>query len=593
MDIEKLATSAVIKSISMTEVLSPFINDGDKEPSWDGNVYIYRDKKKSKDGIRRVPVQVKGKKIKCVPPKKSPKFSVSITDLDNWLNDGGIILFVVLIGESGTNTAIYYSSLLPVQIRCLKSHAQGKKSLSVQLEAFPSDNNKKVEILANFYNDMKKQTSFANVPLHTIEELEKEGSLESISVSIITYGKHCDWQDVALYLLQHKVCTYADVKGLPIPQPLPATHRMENIDMDIPEPIKIKGKIFYTKIHFAGCEEEQDLYIGKSMTIQTIPKKNKQVIKFKLSGNLRDYIRDSEFVIAFIENQKMTIGRRIYLADDFGDFDVEVIKRNLSYYKEVRKMLDLLGVKGDLNCENLTEQDRNNLYIFTNAVVHENEIGFPCNTNEAIYGRFRIANLVLLIWANKVSDKGYRLQSFFSDQKRAWFYHYDEKNGKMCYATQYLLLKKNDFIDAANIDYGKMVDTLSNDAFLIDAAQIYFLMQEMLNAYDEQDKKDEELFETAERYCEWLIENDKEETDIMTLNRLQVIRRKREFGSNEVQILQELGKENHDFPVRCGANILLGEMESAQECFDKMDDKDKDEFIESPICHFGKPNYKS
>lgn len=46
MDIEKLATSAVVESISMTDVLSPFINDGDKEPSWDGNIYIYEDKKK-------------------------------------------------------------------------------------------------------------------------------------------------------------------------------------------------------------------------------------------------------------------------------------------------------------------------------------------------------------------------------------------------------------------------------------------------------------------------------------------------------------------------------------------------------------------
>ena len=35
MEIEKLATSAVKESISLTDVLSPFINDGDKEPSWD------------------------------------------------------------------------------------------------------------------------------------------------------------------------------------------------------------------------------------------------------------------------------------------------------------------------------------------------------------------------------------------------------------------------------------------------------------------------------------------------------------------------------------------------------------------------------
>ena len=52
MNIEKLATSAVIESISLTDVLDPFVNDGDKEPSWDGNVYIYADKRKTKKGIK-------------------------------------------------------------------------------------------------------------------------------------------------------------------------------------------------------------------------------------------------------------------------------------------------------------------------------------------------------------------------------------------------------------------------------------------------------------------------------------------------------------------------------------------------------------
>lgn len=67
MNIEKLATSAVEESISKTDVLDPFVNDGDKEPSWDGNVYIYADKHKTKKGIKKVPVQVKGEVRKKLP----------------------------------------------------------------------------------------------------------------------------------------------------------------------------------------------------------------------------------------------------------------------------------------------------------------------------------------------------------------------------------------------------------------------------------------------------------------------------------------------------------------------------------------------
>lgn len=48
MDIEKLATSAVTGYISKTDYLSPFINEGDKEPSWDGNIYVFNNSSRSK-----------------------------------------------------------------------------------------------------------------------------------------------------------------------------------------------------------------------------------------------------------------------------------------------------------------------------------------------------------------------------------------------------------------------------------------------------------------------------------------------------------------------------------------------------------------
>ena len=48
MDLEKIATASVKTSISITDELSSFINEGDKEPSWDGNIYIYANKDKRK-----------------------------------------------------------------------------------------------------------------------------------------------------------------------------------------------------------------------------------------------------------------------------------------------------------------------------------------------------------------------------------------------------------------------------------------------------------------------------------------------------------------------------------------------------------------
>ena len=109
MDLEKIATSSVAMSISATDVLSPFINEGDKEPSWDGNVYIYSNKDKKKEGIKKVPVQVKGKQQDDFS-KEMIKYPVTVIDLENYLNDDGVVFFVVYIGKNGVDTKIYYSN---------------------------------------------------------------------------------------------------------------------------------------------------------------------------------------------------------------------------------------------------------------------------------------------------------------------------------------------------------------------------------------------------------------------------------------------------------------------------------------------------
>ena len=82
MDSEKIATNHVELAISKTGHLVSHINSNDKEPSWDGDVEVY---KKSghvhakADLILKVPVQVKGH-IKPNLKKKSIKYSIQYSD---------------------------------------------------------------------------------------------------------------------------------------------------------------------------------------------------------------------------------------------------------------------------------------------------------------------------------------------------------------------------------------------------------------------------------------------------------------------------------------------------------------------------------
>lgn len=587
MDTEKLATSAVVDSISLTDILSAFINEGDKEPSFDGSIYIHADARKTKEGIKKVPVQIKGTKRKKNLPKGSLKYTVSRIDLDNWLNHGGIVLFVVFIDNTGTQKSIFYCSLLPVKIQSILRTSHGKKNVSVQLKAFPADNDKKVGVMLDFYDNMQKQASFANAVLYSLEELEKKGVLEGVTFSVTTYGKQQSKFDMESLLFQNDVYMYANTKGSPIPLPLPEIPQHLHISRTEEGDVQVKDRVYYRSYRVIRSADETNILVGRSLTLKIAGDLKSAKLDYKRQGTLSDCILDTACLIDVFENKELTVNGATFGFAEIDDTIIQGLSKSLEYFRDVKKMLELLGVKQDLNCDCLTDQDVINIRNFTNAMVYGRPINFPECEGDRVIGQFKLGNLVPLIWANRVATNEYKLTSFFDDHPIVAFESEDKKKHPYP-VSHYILLKKENFLEAANIDYKKIVDDIpTNNTSPFVTEQLTLFMLEMLKAYDAQTQKDSELLSTAEQYCDWLIESAGCRTDMMTLNRLQIIRRKREFLSDEISCLQTLRKSNQDAGIRCAANLLLGKNDVAQDCFDELDDEIKKIFIEYPICHFG------
>lgn len=134
--IETISVNAVRDSIVVSDFLDQFIADNDREPTWDGYVYIYSDKSKKKDRLKgRLPVQIKGMENDDFS-KDDISFPVSIIDLNNYLYDGGAVFFVVYIGHDGLAKQIYYAELPPIKLRVYLSDAKGKKLKISNLKNF-------------------------------------------------------------------------------------------------------------------------------------------------------------------------------------------------------------------------------------------------------------------------------------------------------------------------------------------------------------------------------------------------------------------------------------------------------------------------
>lgn len=76
-----------------------YIDDDDKTPSWDGNIFLYSDSSGEKSNLLgKIPIQVKGHKVTSFPHGKM-KYRAEVADLRNYYNDKGILYFVVCLRE--------------------------------------------------------------------------------------------------------------------------------------------------------------------------------------------------------------------------------------------------------------------------------------------------------------------------------------------------------------------------------------------------------------------------------------------------------------------------------------------------------------
>ena len=132
--IEKKAILAIENYFVGSEVVHTYLADNDKEPFWDGHLYLYSNCRKTKnDFIGRIAVQVKGK-VKKQTKHNVVSYPIEMSALNAYSHEG-IMYFVVVQNES--ENVIYYKSLTPLVIRSVKKINKGKAKATVRLTPIP------------------------------------------------------------------------------------------------------------------------------------------------------------------------------------------------------------------------------------------------------------------------------------------------------------------------------------------------------------------------------------------------------------------------------------------------------------------------
>lgn len=129
--IEDRALGALRNIIDDHATMGHEFHSMDKEMSWDGYIWIYKDINGTQDKRNyddKVPVQIKGhvdKNREHIGEHKIT-YSVDLEDLEVYFQDRGVLFFEVFMTEDGKDREIFYASLFPTKLKYYLETAECK-----------------------------------------------------------------------------------------------------------------------------------------------------------------------------------------------------------------------------------------------------------------------------------------------------------------------------------------------------------------------------------------------------------------------------------------------------------------------------------
>lgn len=583
MNIEGLAVRAVQNSLDITDKLQGFINCGEKMPSWDGDLILYKYNNYKKEDAKKLPVQVKGLTNSDFSKQKI-NYSVKKDDLSNYLSDGGVVFFVVYITEDGRNSKIYYRSLLPVFIKdkLAKSSAESQ-SVSIEFYEFPDEQVEKMNICCDFVRDRISQFSFINYNLQSIEDFKNKGDFDfnftfaDSDGSMLTHPEKLCGKDAFIYAIDKKT-------NMKLPTTSIAS--VKSLAKEIPLPISVNGKKFYDSYFVISNENYNTTQIGRMFKIscpilEDRAKEEGFKLNITMAGSLRSRIQDLKFIVEMQKNKSFDIGNIhcpfILNDDQMKLFNDSKYPELLEFYENIQKILDDMNVCKELDLDNISESDLKNMNALIESINENKSVGIR-SENLPLQGRMKISNISLTLLTVPDENDYTKYKYANAYDKNINICLFEDKN-KDNQAPSVCLLKKDNFLYDDNIDYDFIVKRILE---FDENPMLYYmsnqLLLEILLAYDI--NKNEKLYNAANKIATFLEE--KELTEISKLNLYQVKKRKEALTLDEMRDIEKIKKDTSDGKVKVACSILLDSFALAQSELNELTD-DKDYFMKLPI----------
>ncbi len=554
--IEDRAATEVIRYFEVSNIVGAYINLGDKEPFFDGHLYLYRGGLRDNDHcIGRVAAQVKGKDLGCFN-KGVFSYPIEMTALKAYLHEG-VAYFVVQ--EVKRKKKLYYKLLTPLEIRSLIQKKKGQDTVSVRLEHITDRDIHQVEaVLVQFDRDCKKQISFVDTEPFDFEDIEKNG-VHSFSVDITVKDKK---EPFYVAVTKNPVYLYANINEK-VQVPLGFGRTSISLMREVKQPVIVGGKEYYDVFETKIENGLLTINVGECLAITFDPSLKKHQVSLNISRKakmLKDVIREAEFLLALQKHKEITIGT-LSLPIPFPDKHelTDELDTYLEGWHELEHVLRDIHCNKDLDLSQIDDKGDVFVNILIDMLGHGNER--KLKGVEAGVNNFKFGNLNLWLVIFKKESGKYIMKNFF-DPSIGLSISYQYPEGKLN-ETIYSWLNREKLLTCDNVPYDEVIP--SYEKLRAENSHVYercntFLL-EVIAAYDEEkdEIKRQTMYDAAITMNQWLLENDTKVNKVLhKLNRYQILKRRPGLTEADKDELKKIGLENHDDEhVVYGVALLL------------------------------------
>lgn len=567
MDIEEIAVQRVKREILKYDCLKDYINTNDKTPMWDGEIYIYKENSKYKaneDFRGKISVQVKGRKVTKIRSGKS-KYSIDVEYLRAYQKDKkGVLLFVVEMTDS-ENTQIYYANLLPVDLKeILERVKDNQKTVSIDIRVIKENSPSSMKMIClNFLRNSNEQM---NIEIKNIDEIDKVHKIEFTVV-----GEEKYLED---YLFNNDIYSYAFDEITNKKYALPKLKKIQKYQTNKVD-VKIKDKLYYNQITIIKNREEEYILYGKSTKIYL----DRNKINFKLNGNVYERINDAKFIIDLLENKEIVIkNKKILLPVNIEEKQkekyIESLRMDLNYLNKMKNLFEKFNIKFEKDLDSLDEESLKNIKRFTKL----NDGILIDGLEESGVHFIEIAGYYIAFFVSVDSNKKVEVYNYFDDLSgKIRVFYFDEEKNEIS-ISPYINLTAENLISFSNVNIDIMKRSFDSPNYSEETSLRYNLwLLELIKAYDK--SNEQKWLEFAEYIIDKILEFSNSPTYI--INKLQIIKRKRNLNKEEKDKLYEIKENEKDDMIQCGIAILLNNISDFERYFNKLENKE--EFEKFPI----------